>query len=65
MVTGTALSDYDLRRIAWFLPREAAAVALRCRVGGDLTVGRVGRLALATIGDLDQLPRALAKLGLQ
>jgi uncharacterized protein (DUF58 family) len=65
MVTGTNLSDRDLRRIAWFLPREASAIAVRCRVGADISVGRVGRLGLATIGALDHLPRALRRLGLQ
>ncbi|MDR2348003.1 MAG: DUF58 domain-containing protein [Bifidobacteriaceae bacterium] len=65
MVTGDRLSDRDLRRIAWFLPRESSALAIRCRVGADISVSRVGRLGLATIGALDQLPRALRRLGLQ
>jgi uncharacterized protein (DUF58 family) len=65
MVTGDRLSDRDLRRIAWFLPREASALAVRCRVGADISISRVGRLGLATVGALDQLPRALRRLGLQ
>jgi L-aminopeptidase/D-esterase-like protein len=65
MVTGTVLTDRELRRIAWFLPREASAIAVRCRQGADIAVSRVGRLGLATIGSLDHLPRALFRLGLQ
>jgi uncharacterized protein (DUF58 family) len=65
MVTGTVLTDRELRRIAWFLPREASALAIRCQVGADISVSRIGRLGLATIGSLDQLPRALLRLGLQ
>jgi uncharacterized protein (DUF58 family) len=65
MVTGTVLTDRDLRRIAWFLPREASALALRCHQGASVEASRVGRLRLATVGSLDQLPRALRRLGLQ
>ncbi|MDR2253252.1 MAG: DUF58 domain-containing protein [Bifidobacteriaceae bacterium] len=65
LVTGTVLTDRDLRRIAWFLPREASALAIRCRLGADITVSRIGRLGLATIGALEHLPRALRRLGLQ
>jgi uncharacterized protein (DUF58 family) len=65
MVTGSVLGDRELRRIAWFLPREASAVALRCRAGADVSVSRIGRLSLATVGAVDQLPRVLRRLGLR
>jgi uncharacterized protein (DUF58 family) len=65
LVTGTSLPVAELRRLAWFLPREAAAIALRCRLGAESSVSKIGRLGLATVGSLEDLPRALRRLGLQ
>jgi uncharacterized protein (DUF58 family) len=65
LVTGTKLPVSAVRRAAWFLPREASALALRCEQGAELTVSKIGRLGLGTIGSLDELPRALRRLGLQ
>jgi uncharacterized protein (DUF58 family) len=65
MVTGTVLERRELRRIAWFLPAEATALALRCQAGAELSVSQFGRLGLATIGSLEQLPRVLRGLGMQ
>ncbi|MDR2347223.1 MAG: DUF58 domain-containing protein [Bifidobacteriaceae bacterium] len=59
MVTGTVLGERQLRRVAALLPRQAAALAIRCRLGAALSVCHLGRLGLVTIGALDQLPQAL------
>jgi uncharacterized protein (DUF58 family) len=63
LVTGTTLSQAELRRIAWFLPREAVTLAVRCEVGSELSVSRVGRLSLLTLGQLEDLPKVLRRLG--
>jgi hypothetical protein len=64
LVTGTVTSLADLRRIAYFLPRQAHVLAVRCRAGADPEVSRVGRLGIATIGSIDDLPGVLRRLGL-
>jgi uncharacterized protein (DUF58 family) len=63
LVTGLRLSEPDLTRIARFLPRQATALALRCEAGADLALRRIGRLCLATIGRLDDLPKVLHRWG--
>ncbi|MDR1824547.1 MAG: DUF58 domain-containing protein [Bifidobacteriaceae bacterium] len=64
LVTGGVSVLGDLRRIAEFLPREAHVLAVRCQTGQEPHVTRVGRLGIATIGQLDDLPAVLRKLGL-
>ncbi|MDR1188119.1 MAG: DUF58 domain-containing protein [Bifidobacteriaceae bacterium] len=63
LVTGAGLSDRDLRRVAGLLPLGASVVALRCRLGADLSVGRSGRVGWAHIGRLEDLRRAIRRLG--
>ncbi|MDR2453098.1 MAG: DUF58 domain-containing protein [Bifidobacteriaceae bacterium] len=65
MVTGGVLPETDLARLARRLPRAAAVLALRCRLGAAAEVGRRDRLGLATVGHLDQLAGALRRLGLR
>jgi uncharacterized protein (DUF58 family) len=64
LVTGTVSSVHDLQRVAQFLPREAKAIAVRCHAGADLELTQVGRLGVVTVGSLDDLPRALRRLGM-
>jgi hypothetical protein len=64
LIGGTGLSTHSVQRVARFLPREASAIAVRCRVGADLGLTRVGRIAIATVGSLEDLGRALRRLGL-
>jgi uncharacterized protein (DUF58 family) len=65
LVTGTKLSERELGRIAAGLPPGESALALRCQVGAQLGLSRVGRLGLATVGSLADLPKALRGLGLR
>jgi uncharacterized protein (DUF58 family) len=65
LLTGDKLPTKELRRLSWFLPREAQAVAVSCRSGAELEVRKAGRLGLARIGSLQDLPRVLRRLGMR
>ncbi|MCL2804013.1 MAG: hypothetical protein FWD29_08725, partial [Micrococcales bacterium] len=62
LVTGVKQTLPALRAVTGYLPGQAWALAIRCQVGAATEVSQVGRLALATIGSLEALPKALRQL---
>ncbi|WP_081861485.1 DUF58 domain-containing protein [Cellulomonas sp. HZM] len=61
LVTGSGPSDGDVRLGARYVPFGVRTLVVRCTSGGELAVRTQGALTLATLGDLDDLPRLLRR----
>ena len=64
MVTGGVLAANQLERLASYLPGQAQLVALSCHMGVASRVLPAGRLVVASLGCLADLPRVLRQIGL-
>ncbi|NNG35979.1 DUF58 domain-containing protein [Nakamurella aerolata] len=62
MITGGAVSPPVLRHAGAGFSVGVRVVALQVRSGAALSLGTVGRVDVATVGSLDELPRALRSL---
>ena len=61
LVTGSVPDDSELRLGARYVPTGTRTVVIRCRRGAEVAVRTQGSLTLATLGDLDDLPRLLRR----
>lgn len=62
LVTGSVPSDADLRLGARHVTTGTRTVVVRCERGAEVSVRTQGSLSLATIGQLDDLPRLLRRV---
>lgn len=63
IVVGSQTSATQLRAASVRLPVEVRVVALRCELGAELSRRAIADLTVLTIGDLDDLPAAMRRLG--
>ncbi|WP_019136830.1 DUF58 domain-containing protein [Cellulomonas massiliensis] len=61
LVTGSVPDDSELRLGARYVPPGTRTVVIRCRRGAEVAVRTQGPLTLATLGELDDLPRLLRR----
>ncbi len=61
LVTGSVASEVELRGSARHVPVGTRTLTLSCTLGDALLVRTRGNLSLATLGGLDDLPRALRR----
>lgn len=62
LVTGSVPSPADLRAGARHVPVGTRTVVMRCTGGEEVAVRTQGLLSLATLGELDDLPRVLRRV---
>lgn len=63
IVVGSQTTPTQLRAASVRLPVEVKVVALRCELGAELSRRAIADLTVLTIGDLDDLPTAMRRLG--
>lgn len=63
LVVGARVSPRDLNAAATQLPLGALAIAIRCVEGAEVRRSAIGTLDVVTLGDLDDLPKALRAVG--
>ena len=63
LVVGSQVELRDLRAACEHYGRDVTVLAIRCRVGTDVSRQQVGNVSLFEVGDLDDLARALAVVG--
>ena len=63
IVCGSVTDAAELRRARRYLPPDVRSLVIRAEVGSDVTLRRMGDLDLATIGDLNDLPGVIRRLG--
>ncbi|WP_395640077.1 DUF58 domain-containing protein [Pseudolysinimonas sp.] len=64
LVVGSRVADGSLREAVAVAREASAVVVMRARLGAAAEVSRVGDLLSLSVGDLDDLPRALRMAGL-
>lgn len=62
LVTGSVPTESEIRFGARHVPTGTRTVLVRCELGADVSVRSHGRLSLATLGTLDDLPRLLRRV---
>lgn len=63
LVLGSTVTPTQLRAASARLPLEVKVVAMRCEPGAELSRRAIADLTVLTIGDLDDLPVAMRRLG--
>lgn len=63
MIVGSHASARELNTAATQLPIGILAVAIRCVSGAEVRRSAIGGLDVVTLGDLEQLPKALRAVG--
>jgi len=63
LVVGSTVDVRQVRAACEHYGRDVTVIALRCRVGAEVTRHRIGNVSLLEVGDLDDLARALAVVG--
>ncbi len=62
MIVGTPVAPHTIVRAASTIPAGVIVVAIYCEVGAKVALRPIGDIAVLTVGDLRDLPRALRRV---